>query len=1283
MHSSVCRRVLALLLPFVLASAAAAADESTQGLRYPSLTPDGKSVVFCYRGDIWIAPRDGKGPAQRLTIHEEQDTLCRVSPDGQQIAFTSSRNGNYDVYVMPVTGGEPRQVTFHTGVDIVCDWSPDGKRILVASNRDLGDSELDLYELNLAGGTPRRLTFDGAREGSWSPDGTRIVYVRGFNTVYWDNYTGSANFDIYLLDAKGGTPLRLTETDGSERWPFFSRDGRRIWFVAEEKGVANVYAMPVEGGERAQLTSGTDDVHRPDLAWDGRTLAFELVGRLYVTDLEAKGEKPTPLPLTVKSDLRNSGLEMRTITSGGEHVHVSPDGRQVAFSLRGDIWTMPANGGEGRQLTSGPEKDEWPRWSPDGTRIAFVSDKAGNSDIYVLDLKSGRTAPVTNHARDDFFHSWSPDGKRLVFASERSGNREIWMVELDSQRLTQLTNHPASDDDPAFSPDGNLVAFDSGRDGAQAIYVMNADGSGVRRVSGGGGFFQVPCFSPDGKMLVFESMNPATGGSGGLYVGGVGGGQAMQISEDGSGACWSPLGDYICFAAERGGESGLYRVAAPKGVWAGERIPFIGRVQVDLRKELETLFDEAWTQLRNGFYDPKMHGVDWEAMRKKYRAWAIDSENKDEFHNVVRQMLAELDASHLGIGGGPRSRVAPALQPTGYLGLDFAQEPEEGGARRVVDVLAKGPADAMGLRVGDVVTKIGGTELRAETNLELLLAGTVGKQIPVAYRPRTALGLEAEKTVEMTPLPAGRVNELLYDEWVAGCRRRVEEATKTKDGEVGYIHLNQMNGPNLQRFQQAVQQWASNGRIKGMILDVRNNGGGNIHGQLMQILTARPLARVTVRGRDPGVQPDLYWDRPVTLLINERSFSDAEVFPFMFKEAKCGKVVGVPTAGGVIGTNDITLSDGSTFRVPRTEFRSMDGRDLEGMGVPPDLRVVETSEDRLHGRDPQLAKAIEVILAEIAEREKAAPTKPAPKPEEKPAPSPAPPPVAAAGALHPLADARKGEWVRYRVTGDTGEETLVKVTVARVEEGEVFFEKEIEKGPGVSTPFPERMGQKGLLELLPLFGEVLGHTVVQGKVGDTDAEIVDARVKWPDGSELSLEFSNVVPAYGLLRVEAGKRIVVEAIEWGVPAAAPEEAKPGPKAEEAPENPLFDAQVGEWARVRMTGPRGEVEMTRRVLSVTDDEVTIGMTAHMGGESRELESQKRPRTRLLTPQDGSAATYGREKVLVKGREMDCIVMSFTREGMPEKAWFHPEVTVTGVVRHERAGTVILELLDWGKD
>ena len=216
---------------------------------------------------------------------------------------------------------------------------------------------------------------------------------------------------------------------------------------------------------------------------------------------------------------------------------------------------------------------------------------------------------------------------------------------------------------------------------------------------------------------------------------------------------------------------------------------------------------------------------------------------------------------------------------------------------------------------------------------------------------------------KVKPMSSGQYRTIQAARWVSGNGNKVRKATK---GQIGYIHLSGMNPQNLQKFQRAVANWNRRSRIKGMIIDVRENGGGNIHQQLMQILTARPYARVSMRGSPLKVtQPALYWDKPVVVLINERSFSDAEVFPYIFKAMGVGKVIGVPTPGGVIGTNDITLSDGSTFRIPRTRYEGMDGTNLEGHGVKPDILVEMTSQDRIEGRDPQLKKAIDVVMAEV------------------------------------------------------------------------------------------------------------------------------------------------------------------------------------------------------------------------------------------------------------------------------------------------------------------------------
>jgi len=1293
----------ALLGLLLLAASAPAAE--TRGLRYPSLLPGGQSVVFCYRGDIWIAPVDGKGPARRLTIHEEQDTLPRTSPDGKQVAFSSDRSGGYQIYIIPVTGGEPKQVTFHSAGAILCDWSPDGKRLLFVSNRNASASRLNLYELDLAGGTPRQITFDGGRDGAYSPDGSRIVYVRGFAPNYQDNYRGSANYDIYEVAAKGGTPRRVTHTPGNERWPYYERDSKTICFLAEENGVKNFYAMPIAGGKRTQVTRyKPNDVERPDLAWDAKTAVFEIVGRLFTVDLTAPKAKPTPIPLFVHSDMRSSGVVRRTITSGGEQVNVSPDGRNVALTVRGDIWIMPASGGEAKRVTQGPANDQWPRFSPDSKRLTYFSNERGNNDIYLLDLASGKKQPLTTHRADDFFQSWSANGKAIVFTSTRSGNKDIWRLELGSGQLTQLTRNPAGDDDPCYSTDGRFIAFDSARDGAQAVYVMKADGSDLHRVTQGSGNYQVPSFSPDGQFLVYERYEPMTGRSSGLYVSLVTGGASMQVARDGSTACWSPDGEWIYFTARRRREdAAVFRVRAPKSIVAGERVPFLGHVEVDKRKELANLFDEAWTALKDNFYDSKMHGVNWKAMKSKYRAMAIDTENKDEFQNVIRQMLAELGASHLGIYGGTRdTAVKPPRHETGQLGLAFVEQPLENGARRVASVVPGGPADKAGLRRGDVILRIGNTKLKARTNLDTVLRDTVGKPLPVRYRPLSEGSLGIERTVPVEPISQMQLWQLNNKLWEATCARRVKEGTSGKRREVGYIHLSAMDPSNLQKFQQAVQRWNNNRKVKGMILDVRNNGGGNIHLQLMSVFFARPLARVQMRGRPKITQPGLYWDKPVVLLINERSFSDAEVFPYMFKVAGIGKVIGVPTGGGVIGTNDITLSDGSRFRIPRTGFWGLDGTNLEGLGVKPDILVEETSADRLAGRDPQLEKAIETILAEIAGQAKAAKpvAKKKPAPQPKPAPTAKPPEAHApaperpsANARSPLSDAAVGEWVRYRASLPDGTgETLFTVRVVRVDKDTVEFATEIEKGGVAVLPLPDKLRRVPVLETLPTIGKVMSHAYMpEAKVKQTPSDLLVARVRMEDATELQLFFSDLVPAYGLWKVEVHDRVILEALEWGraapKPSPAPAEVKPEATAEkhqEIPPHPIHDAKVGEWTKVRQFRNGQEMEVTQKVVEVDDESVTLEMSVVFHGQSRTFPPVKRPLRKLLKPRGDREATYGKETLTVNGETLECIVMTFTgRNGGEEKVWVCPKIPVDGLVKVERDGQVVAQLLEWGTE
>jgi len=492
-----------------LASTAAA---DTRLLRFPDL--HGDTVVFTYAGDLWLADTDGAN-VRRLTSHPGQELFARFSPDGRHIAFTGQYDGGEQVYVVPVTGGEPKRLTWYTsegplparwGYDHqVYGWTPDGEAVLFRSLREgfsLTDSRL--YTVKTSGGLPEALPMVVSGAGALSPDGDRVLFsplFRDFRT--WKRYEGGWAQDLFVFELDGSGSRNITKHVRTDRDPMWMPEG--IFFVSDRDDYLNIYAFDENSGQTRQLTS----YEGRDVRWasdDGsHRIVYELDGALHILDVRTGDDRA--LTISVPADTGFELGELVKVAGNLEAFDISPNGERVVVAARGEVFSVPVEHGVSRNLTNSVGAHEREvAWSPKGDRVAWISDASGEEEIYIADhLGQAAATRVTSDSSTRLYSPvFSPDGSKIAYGDSEA---RIFVVDSDGRNKRQVADDPGfPQHDYSWSPDSRWLAYSmEDENGYRSLHIWDSDSEKSRRITGEMFSEYNPVFAPGGGQLYFLS----------------------------------------------------------------------------------------------------------------------------------------------------------------------------------------------------------------------------------------------------------------------------------------------------------------------------------------------------------------------------------------------------------------------------------------------------------------------------------------------------------------------------------------------------------------------------------------------------------------------------------------------------------------------------------------------------------------------------------------------------------------------------------------------------------
>jgi Tol biopolymer transport system component/C-terminal processing protease CtpA/Prc len=1062
-------RKVFLFLLLVGVAATAMAQSNAAWLRYPAISPDGKTIAFGYKGDIYRVDVNG-GVAVPLTIHEAQDMMPVWSHDGKSIAFASDRYGNFDVFVIPASGGTPTRVTYNSAADYPFDFSVDNKQIIFGSGRNVQASNLrfysprlfqNLYTVSVSGGTPILVSGAGMDRAHYNSKGTQLVFEdrKGYEDPWRKHHTSSVTRDIWVMDIASNKYRKISGFEGEDREPVFSSDDQYVYYLSEKNGNQNIYKTPLLAKiAEQQLTSFKNNPVRHLSISSTNTLCFTQDGEIYTIQ---NGGSPKKIAVQIYNDGRQNVEKNLAVNGNVGEFALSPNGKEIAFITRGELFVTSVEGGQTKRVTNTPQQERMVEWSADGKTLIYAAERSDNWDIYTTSIVRKeepyfytatvlKETPMIATSAEEFLPKFSPDGKEVAYLENRNVLKVYNLASKQARTIIPKGhNYSYRDGDLDFnwSPDGKYILADDdyfGFGGSHAA-VIKADGSGTIEHPINSGFGEDnPKWAMDGKLLTWANNREgrrslAFQGNREVDIYGAFLDQAaydqFKLSKedfallkeksatekkDSSAKKWSPdfsdlenrklrltinsssISDYVInpdgskiyylasfekgydlwvtdprtketkILAKLGGSpSGIEMSKDGKTVFVtnngsllkvdetGKASPIgvSSEMVLDASKERAYIFEHCWRQVRDKFYDPTIHGIDWKMYKETYAKFLPHISNNYDFQELLSEMLGELNGSHTG------GRYSPIMQnpdATAALGLLY-DETYTGNGLKVTEVIAGGPVAKANsnIKPGAIIEKIDGETLVNTEDWAKYLNRKVGKNTLLSVLdPKT--NARFEETVK--PIAFAEESSLMYKRWTSLMYQLVD---KLSGGKVGYVHVQGMNDGS---YRTAIDEvMGRNKQKEALIVDTRFNGGGWLHNDLNTFLSGKQYLGFAPQGNPvKPTEPMDRWSKPSCIVMGEGNYSDAFIFPYVYKDNGIGKLIGMPVPGtGTAVWWETQIDPTIVFGIPMVATIGKEKRPTENLQLEPDMKVPLPYEDFLNGKDPQIEAAVKEMLKTI------------------------------------------------------------------------------------------------------------------------------------------------------------------------------------------------------------------------------------------------------------------------------------------------------------------------------